>query len=59
MRVIPSAFQIAQNHARVRCVQMVYTVTSSYPNPPMLEAAVPSPNTLPVEEPIGLLKAGV
>lgn len=38
---------------------MVHTVTSSYPNPPMLEAAVPSPNTFPVEEPIGLLKAGV
>lgn len=28
------------------------------PNPPMLEAAVPSPNTLPAEEPIALLNDG-
>lgn len=38
---------------------MFQSVMTSYPNPPMLEAAVPSPNTLPVEEPIALLKAGV
>lgn len=28
------------------------------PNPPMLEAAVPSPNTLPADDPRGLLKDG-
>lgn len=38
---------------------MFQSVMTSYPNPPMLEAAVPSPNTLPGEEPIALLKAGV
>lgn len=32
---------------------------NSYPNPPMLEAAVPSPNTFPAEEPMGLLKEGL
>lgn len=29
------------------------------PNPPMLAAAVPSPNTLPAEEPMALLKEGL
>lgn len=29
------------------------------PNPPMLEAAVPSPNTLPADDPRGLLNEGV
>lgn len=29
------------------------------PNPPMLEAAVPSPNTLPAEGPMALLKPGL
>lgn len=29
------------------------------PNPPMLDAAVPSPNTLPAEEPMLLLKEGL
>lgn len=38
---------------------MFQSVMTSYPNPPMLEAAVPSPNTLPVEEVMALLKAGV
>lgn len=32
---------------------------ASYPNPPMLDAAVPSPNTLPPEEPRVLLKPGL
>lgn len=38
---------------------MFPSVMTSYPNPPMLEAAVPSPNTLLVEEVIALLKAGL
>lgn len=32
---------------------------NSYPNPPMFAAAVPSPNTLPVEGFIALLKEGL
>ncbi|KAG9353887.1 hypothetical protein JZ751_012011 [Albula glossodonta] len=32
--------------------------TCSHPNPPTLAAAVPSPKTLPVVDPIGLLKEG-
>lgn len=31
---------------------------AAYPNPPVLAAAVPSPNTLPPVEPRGLVKAG-
>lgn len=29
------------------------------PNPPMLAAAVPSPNTLPADDPMGLLNEGL
>lgn len=38
---------------------MSQSVRSSYPKPPMLEAAVPSPNTFPAEELMALLKAGL
>lgn len=31
----------------------------AYPNPPMLAAAVPSPNTLPADDPMGLLNEGL
>lgn len=44
--------------ANMHMLRTLQSVRTAYPNPPMLEAAVPSPNTLPGEEPIALLKAG-
>lgn len=37
----------------------LFCFTASYPNPPMLEADVPSPNTLPAVEPMLLAKEGL